>query len=171
MIFALSASKLPYSPSSNSPTPKSRPASLVSPTGSFTPSASRQAAPKKSRSGTADIESVVPHRWSVTPTPATPLPVAFAPNSTSNIITEESGDDENDPVADLTDQFVNRRMTRSASRGHSEPPSISRTPGSRGSSVSAVSVRGSDIAWLGGETPHGTRSSSRASSSGRVPRV
>lgn len=175
VILTLSASKLTsrssYSRSSNSS--KSRPVSLVSTTGSLAPSSSRQAASNKSRSGTAEIESIATSRtWSITPTPATPRASAFAHNPASNIITEDE-EGENDPVANLTEQFVNRRMTRSASRSHSEPPSNSRAAGSRASSVSAAGALGSDTADSQNKTPYGTRRTSRApgSISGRRTRL
>ena len=176
LILTLSASKLAYSSSSSSrssSSSKSRPASLISTTGSLAPSSSRQAIPNKSRSGTADIESIPTHRaWSVTPTPATPPASAFtfAPNSAANIINEEAENDENDSVADLTAQFINRRLTRSTSRSRSEPPGAG-TTGSRGSSVGAAGVSGGDFADLQSRASYGPRRSSRAPSSGRGSRL
>jgi hypothetical protein len=89
LILTLSASKLAYGPCSNSRSSslsKSRPVSLILTTGSLAPSSSPQAASNKSQSGTIEIESIPTPRPSVTPTPATPLASAFAPNLATSVI-------------------------------------------------------------------------------------
>lgn len=174
MILTFSASKLAYSSSNSrssnsrsSTSSQSRPVSLVSRAASLAPSSSRQAASNKSRSGTAEIESIpTPRSWSLTPTPAIPPASAFAHNLTSNSIAEGDENDENDPIADLTDQFANRRVTRSASRSHSEPPSV-KAAGSRGSSTSITGTTGGASAGSHSQTPYATKRASWVPSSGR----